>query len=144
MAARPRRTRAARFPAGLRREAAPLLALAALVLVLQLLLAGFSQGAMAAAALSPGTAICHGDGISTAPGKAPSGPDCPCLAASGCLSAFAVLSPGAGAAPRANPALQAGPAPRIARHPAPERRPLRLFARGPTSPPDADRAPSRL
>ncbi len=118
----------------LRQERRGFAALGLLLLIVQLLLGGMVQGAMAAQSAGPGAIICTGQGAAGHPSSGAGGMgDCPCLAAACCH---------AGIAGDARIPLVAHPVSRdiasvyLPSSPvATDRRPLALFARAGQSPP---------
>ncbi len=93
------RTGRGRALAALRRERTPLAALGLVLLLAQLLLAGFAQGAMAAERLAVPdlSLICHTVGAANGvePPGAPHAPDrsCPCLAGVCVVAAATLVAP---------------------------------------------------
>ncbi len=118
----------------LRRERSGFAALGLLLLLVQLLVGGLAQGAMAAQGAGPGAIICTGQGTA---GHSSSGAggmvDCPCLAAVCCHAGIA----GDARIPlAAHPVFRDGTSVDLPVWPvAADRRPLALFARAGQSPP---------
>lgn len=126
--------------AALRRERSAFAVLGLLLLTVQLLLSGFSQGAMAAERLAAPDLglICHTleNGNRLVSDKAPEGPDrsCPCLAGVCLASVHAILTIGPDAPIASRPLVELPVALRLSDAPAP-RRPIDLFARASRGPP---------